>query len=205
VRAPRAQFAPYRLRVIVGALVLGTLSWPALAGDGSGRFAVKGAGTLPCKVLTAEREKKSNGYFLIGGWLEGYLSAHNRYVDDTFDITAFESTELLLAVLGDHCAKHPEDRLYPVVNALVAKLADDRLRSTSERVKVADGTRTTILYQATIRRIQETLAARQLYQGEADGTYSEATKAALAAFQKEIIFEATGFPDQATLWRLLRK
>lgn len=182
-----------------------THALPVRAEDPNGRFAVKGAGTLPCKVLTAEREKKSNGYFLIGGWLEGYLSAHNRYVDDTFDITSFESTELLLAVIGDHCAKHPEDRLYPVVNAMIAKLADDRLRATSERVQVSDGTRTTMLYQATIRRIQETLAARQLYQGEADGTFSDATKTALAEFQKGINFEATGFPDQATLWRLLRK
>jgi len=194
-----------RCGVVAGCLVLVTHALPVRAEDPNGRFAVKGAGTLPCKVLTAEREKKSNGYFLIGGWLEGYLSAHNRYVDDTFDITSFESTELLLAVIGDHCAKHPEDRLYPVVNAMIAKLADDRLRATSERVQVSDGTRTTMLYQATIRRIQETLAARQLYQGEADGTFSDATKTALAEFQKGINFEATGFPDQATLWRLLRK
>lgn len=177
----------------------------AHAEDSSGKFAVKGAGTLPCKVLTAEREKKSNGYFLIGGWVEGYLSAHNRYVDDTFDITSFESTELLLAVIGDHCAKHPEDRLYPVVNALVQKLADDRLKTTSERIRIGEGTRATLLYQSTIRRIQEALTARQFYQGEADGVFSEATKTALAAFQKDIQFEPTGFPDQATLWRLLRK
>ena len=187
-----------------GAVLFGTVAL-SHAEDANGRFAVKGAGTLPCKVLTAEREKKSNGYFLIGGWVEGYLSAHNRYVDDTFDITSFESTELLLAVIGDHCAKHPEDRLYPVVNAMIAKLAEERLRTTSERIQVSDGTRTTMLYQATIRRIQEALAAKQLYQGDADGTFSDATKTALAAFQKGINFEATGFPDQATLWRLLRK
>jgi hypothetical protein len=186
------------------AIVLG-LAQSAVAEDSSGRFAVKGAGTLPCKVFTAEREKKSNGYFLIGGWLEGYLSAHNRYVDDTFDITSFESTELLLAVIGDHCVKHPEDRLYPVVNAMVTKLAEDRLRTSSERVRVVDGPRATVLYEATLRRIQEALAARKLYEGEADGTFSETTKSALAAFQKEIQVEATGFPDQATLWRLLRK
>lgn len=205
MRRTRPGFAHFRRCVLAGCIAWAVHAGPALAEDAAGKFAVKGAGTLPCKVLTAEREKKSNGYFLIGGWLEGYLSAHNRYVDDTFDIASFESTELLLAVIADHCAKHPEDRLYPVVNALVQKLVDDRLKSTSERIKIGDATRATMLYQSTIRRIQEALAARQFYQGAADGNFSEETKAALAAFQKDIQFEPTGFPDQATLWRLLRK
>ncbi|MCB1870038.1 MAG: peptidoglycan-binding protein, partial [Gammaproteobacteria bacterium] len=51
----------------------------AQAADANGEFVVKGAGLLPCNVYTAEREKRSNIYYLIGGWLEGFLSAHNKY------------------------------------------------------------------------------------------------------------------------------
>lgn len=200
----RSRRVAARCRAFGLALLVAT-ACAARADDAAGNFAVKGAGVLPCKVFTAERDKKSNVYFLIGGWLEGYLSAHNRYVADTFDVTSFETTDMLLAIIGDHCAKHPDDRLYPVVNAIVTKLGEDRLRSASERVQVTDGKRTAVLYQATIRRIQETLAARRFYQGEADGVFSEATKTALAAFQTEIKFEPTGFPDQITLWRLLRR
>ena len=47
--------------------------------DDSGQFAMKGAGFLPCKVFVLEREKRSKIYYMIGGWIEGYLSAYNKY------------------------------------------------------------------------------------------------------------------------------
>ena len=40
--------------------------------------------------------------------------------------------------------------------------------------------------------------------GAVDGRFTDATRSALIAFQSGLDFETTGFPDQTTLWRLLR-
>ncbi|MCP5407461.1 MAG: peptidoglycan-binding protein [Chromatiaceae bacterium] len=177
----------------------------AQAADANGEFVVKGAGLLPCNVYTAEREKRSNIYYLIGGWLEGFLSAHNKYAADTYDVVSFEGLELLLAIIDNHCRANPQDRLFPVVNTIVAKLNEDRIRSKSAGIELAEGERKTVLYRETIQRIQEKLKQLGLFHAEIDGMFNDATRSAVIAFQTDIGFETTGFPDQATLWRLFRR
>jgi Putative peptidoglycan binding domain len=177
----------------------------AFAADDRGSFAMKGAGFLTCKKFVAEREKKSNIYYMIGGWLDGYITAYNKYVDDTYDITSFESLELLLRLMQNHCQSNPNDRLYPVINSIVETLNPARLQRGSPRVEIRVSDRKTVLYRETIRRIQTELTRRGLYKGALDGRFTDATRSALIAFQSDINFTTTGFPDQATLWRLLRK
>jgi hypothetical protein len=185
-----------------------SLALPAAAvsaADTQGNFAMKGAGFLPCQVFVTERQSKSNVYYMIGGWLEGFISAHNKYADDTYDITSFESLELLLWVIDNHCKSNPEDRLYSVINSIMIQLSSDKLHKRSPKVDIKTGQRSTALYEETIRRVQARLAELKLYKGEADGRYTEATKSALMAFQSDNDLEMTGFPDQTTLWRLLRQ
>lgn len=177
----------------------------ASAADSDDRFAMKGAGFLPCQVYLQARADQSKLYYMVGGWVEGYLSAHNRYAEDTFDIASFESAELLLSVIGKNCAATPDRRLHAVVAAVIAALQPDRLRESSPRVRIAEGERTTVLHRETIRRMQAALARLGLYRGEADGRFSDPTRSALMAFQSDLDFETTGFPDQATLWKLFRR
>ena len=177
----------------------------ALAADGNARFAMKGAGFLPCQVFSTARAEKSNLYYMIGGWVEGYISAHNRYAKDTYDILSFESLELMLNAVENHCQSNPKDRLHGVVNALLIGLTPDRLRQDSPRIRIADGERKTELRRETIQRVQSKLHARGLYKGAIDGRFTEDTKTALIAFQSDLDFETTGFPDQTTLWRLFRQ
>ncbi len=198
---PRARRPP--LLLLAGALLLHAAALPAA--DDAGRFAMKGAGFLPCSVFTAEREKRSNVYYLIGGWVEGYIAAHNRYVPDTYDVLSFESLELLLTVMQSHCASNPDDRLHAVLAAMLARLAPDRLRKETTRVQITDDERTANLYRETIRRMQAELARRGLYHDAVDGRFTDATRSALIAFQHDSDLDATGFPDQTTLWRLLRR
>ena len=202
-RKPAAQVKPV-LRSVLFSLLTACAAG-SLAADGNGKFAMKGAGFLPCKVLSTEREKRSDVYFLIAGWVEGFVTAYNRSAADTFDITSFESTELLLSVMHNHCKDHPADPLYPVLNSMLAQLHPGRLVKESERIEVSAGERRTLLYLETIRRMQAELQRRGLYKGDVDGRYSEATSAALKAFQSDAALDNTGFPDQTTLWRLLRK
>ncbi|MCB1683935.1 MAG: peptidoglycan-binding domain-containing protein [Pseudomonadales bacterium] len=177
---------------------------PAQASDRNGEFALKGAGFLPCQVFVLEREKQSTIYYMIGGWLEGFLSAHNQYMDQTYDVTSFETLELLLGVILNHCQSNPNDRLYTVFNSILLKLQPDRIVLDSPKVEIAEGDRKTQLYRETIRRMQEKLAARGLFKEAADGRFTDATRSAIIAFQSDIEFETTGFPDQTTLWRLFR-
>ena len=134
----------------------------AYAADDGGNFAMKGAGFLPCQVYVNEREKKSNIYYMIGGWLEGFVTAHNKYVDDTYDIASFESLELMLLVMDNHCKSNPDDRLYSVINSIIVKLEPDRLRHSSRKVEIEQGERKTALDRETIRRIQAELRIQEI-------------------------------------------
>ena len=191
------------LRLLPYLLLLHTTG--AFAADDGGKFAMKGAGFLPCKIYVSERQKKSDIYYMIGGWLEGYLSAYNKYNENTYDLTSFETLELLLLVMENHCTSNPGDRLYSVINSLIIKLYPDRLQRDSPKVVIEEGERKTILYRETIRRMQGELTRLGLFKGEVDGRFTDATRSALIAFQSDLDFETTGFPDQTTLWRLLRK
>ena len=177
----------------------------AFSADSDNKFAMKGAGFLPCQIYVTARESKSNVYYMVGGWLEGYISAHNRLSDDTFDIMSFESLELLLSVIDVHCRSNPEDLLYGVVDSLITEIGPDKLQQSSTKVQIVEGERKTALYRETIRRMQVKLTELGLFKDEADGRFNDATRSALIAFQSDLEFETTGFPDQTTLWRLLRK
>ena len=191
------------LRWALCALLLYAAGAPAA--DQDNQFAMKGAGLVPCSFYVSEREKRSNIYYMIGGWIEGYLSAHNRYTDATYDILSFESLEMLLLIIDNHCKANPDDRLYPVLSAMVAKLHPNRVTQESPRLEISEGERKTVLYRETIERMQRKLTELGLYKDTIDGRFTDATKAALIAFQSDIGFETTGFPDQSTLWRLLRQ
>lgn len=177
---------------------------PSQAADSQQRFAMKGAGMVPCQLFVAEREKGSDAYYLMGGWVEGYLSAYNQMTPGVYDVLSFESTELLLKVIDGHCRSHPQDPLYGVVSAMLTELTPGALTEESTRVDIREGDRRVILYRTTIGRIQSALVELGLYHGVVDGRFTDETRAALIAFQSDIGFETSGFPDQATLWKLLR-
>lgn len=176
----------------------------ALAADGNGTFSIEGAGALTCRSFLNERDLKSNLYYMIGGWLDGYVTSYNEHVADTYDITTFESAELLSDVIYNHCKDHLDDRLYSVVNSICVKLAPDRLKSKSPAVAIRVGERQGTLYEDVVQRLQRELERRGLL-AKASGTFDDQTIDAVKRFQASIKFDPTGYPDQATLWRLLRK
>jgi peptidoglycan hydrolase-like protein with peptidoglycan-binding domain len=59
------------------------------------------------------------------------------------------------------------------------------------------------LYEEVLRRVQQKLASAGFYRGPIDGTYDAKTRKAMQAYQTSVNLQPTGFPDQATLWRLL--
>jgi len=175
------------------------------AADSANRYSIRGAGLLTCKNYVIEREKKSDAYFMIGGWIDGIITGINQYAANTYDVTSFESTELLALIIQRHCEKNPEDRLYSVINTIFSSLHEDRIKHGSALVAVKVDDKQTHLYRELIRRIQQALTKRKLYAGKANGQFTPALEKAIKSFQQRKKMKPTGFPDQSTLWRLLRR
>ena len=184
-------------------LALSTVSPALWAADDQGDFSIRGAGLVDCKAYVKERAEKSPAYLMMGGWIDGYLTATNQYRQQTYDIAPYQTTELLTRIIDNHCQQNPDDRLFSVVNTIVAKLLPNRIIEGQKRVQISVGDRTTTLYPDTIRKLQSRLIEAGLMKGSTTGEYDPATKAAVQAYQESIDFTPTGFPDQATLWRLL--
>ena len=187
------------------AAICSLLAQSAHAADSAGKFSIRGAGLLSCKAYLEERAARSDLYFLIGGWLDGYITARNQFQPSTYDVTTFESSELLLLIMENHCKGHPQDGLFAVVNSLLGKIHAERLQQGAPFVNIRVGTRRTSLYEPTVARIQKALEAKGLLSDPATGEFDEPTRKALAAFQSSIGYESSGFPDQATLWKLLSR
>lgn len=165
-------------------------------------FSVRGAGLLDCAAFTDVRAHNEEAYAMVGGWIDGYLTAVNRYESDTYDITSFESTELIVKILANHCADNPEHRLFPVLSSVVERLRDSRIRAPAAIVGVRQGAQQATLYQPTLVRVQERLIDSGYLSGGASGEFDDATRQALMAYQQSLAYNPTGFPDQGTLWHL---
>lgn len=186
----------------VTALLWGAVAWGA---DQHGLFSIRGAGLLTCQTFVAERDKASDAYLMMGGWLDGYITGINELSDDTFDITPYQSTELVSLLAYRHCRENGDDLFFAVVNGLLAKLYDQRLVSSSGHADVQVGNRQVRLYASVIRDIQRALANKGLYAGAVDGAWNFETTSALSSFQDSVGLEGSGFPDQTTLWHLLQE
>lgn len=190
------------LVALAGALTL--VSGPGRATDAQGKFAVKGAGAVPCSAFVEARTRRL--YVRLAtfeGWLYGYLTGYDRLVRDTFDVAPWQSTPLLMGALQAYCSKHPRERFEIAVAGLVNTLRPERIRKQSEIVRVKEGARTLTLYREVVVRVQKALAQSKIYAGKADGKFGDETKRAIAAFQKREKLPATGLPDQRTLLALL--
>ncbi len=183
-------------------MVLAALAQTAGAADPYGQYGVRGAALVPCSIYERERAAESDAYRMIASWMDGYITAINQHVDDTYDVASFESTELLAAVVSEHCKNNPDAAVFAVVKSLVEQFGDNRLRRSSKKVEVAVDEYRVMLYEEVLERIQQKLTGAGHYQGEIDGIYDAETQAAMQAFQKSMELEPTGFPDQLTLYRL---
>ncbi len=176
---------------------------PVAAASAAGEFAIRGVGGADCSRFVAAAEKDRAMVAAFRSWLEGYITAVNRYRADTFDVAPWEKTSLLLTLVFAHCQNNPDQPLYAVAHELVVLLGTQRLRRRSEIVALEGSEPPRRIYREVLRQAQQALIARGLLQGKADGLYGPKTRAAFEAFQKQAGLKVTGVPDQETLYRLL--
>lgn len=188
---------------MTGALLL-AIGWnvPAGAADGKGDFAVDGGGAQTCAAFNSARAKRNNDYAIYAGWVDGYVTGANQYTKDTYDMTPWQTSELLLTAIGRYCEKNPQHSFINAVNGMLAALKPERLQQKSELMVIQSEGQGTVAYKAVVEQIQRKLTDKKLYSGKIDGLYSPPLRDALKAFQSKANLEKTGLPDQATLYKL---
>jgi len=178
-------------------------SLSAYTADNGGKYAIRGAGLIDCQTFLKEQEKQSSAYLMIGGWIDGYITGASQYASETYDATSFESTELFVEIVKNHCRKNSRDRLFSVVNSIIAQRWESRIKKQTPLVGVKLGENSVQIYRETIVRMQERLAEKGFFKLPVTGQFDAETISALASFQKTLKgYKDTGFPDQATLWAL---
>jgi Putative peptidoglycan binding domain len=195
-------------RLVAAAVLAAALSSPtgspASADNGSQQFAVEGSGRINCATFTAARaDKGSAEYQRLIGFVEGYLSAANRYEPNTFDLSPWHNAAAFDLILDKHCSANPQDTIVTVVQKMVGALRPVRVAEFSPLVEVGAGENRAFVYQTILKRAQAALTARGLYRGAEDGAFSPQMRDALLAFQRSANLYETGVPDPATLWTLL--
>lgn len=185
-------------------LVWASASQVVLAADPSGRFATKGVGLQTCRQFVNAQASRSRDLIRFRSWIEGYLTAVNRYEPQTYDSTPWGTTGVFSAIFEGHCRNNPNERFVDAVQRLVITLKPDRLVTRSPLLTLRAGGRDTQIYQEVLRRVQVKLAERGLYRDRADGLFGPKTQAAIATFQISEGLGGTGLPDPLTVWKLIR-
>lgn len=189
----------------LGLALVCTLPAGARAASETGQFAIKGLGVQTCAQFTQDYQARAQGAFIFAGWINGYISAINRNQPGMFDAAPWQSVDVLFALINNHCATRPDERLFAVVHAMLEFFKDQSLSEFSPTVEAGADERKVTLYKEVLRRAQERLVEVGVYAGTPDGLFGPKTKAAFEAFQERRNLPRTGLPDQQTLVNLFRR
>ena len=169
----------------------------------AGEFAVDGAGRASCTAFVDAKTRKLPAFDQFMSYVEGFLTAANRYETDTFDLTPWHTPGALALILEKYCKDNASDNLGVALVRLTNAIRPLRLTDTSAMMEVVDGANRAVLYVSVMKNAQAELGRKGLFRGQADGKFSPETKTALLAFQKQAKLPPSGVPDPATLWFLL--
>jgi hypothetical protein len=186
--------------------VLLTLAAPATAADKNGRFAIKGAGLANCAQYVKQRDAKSTDFFVYAGWIDGYVTAMNRFREQTYDLAPWQTSEILAGMVGGYCAKNPDANFAHVVDQLSVNLAAKRLKVRSEMIQVVYKDQQVLIYEDVLKTMKNRLAAKgYLKPSQTDGGFNDTLAEAVIRFQRDNKLEASGLPNYLTLYRLFQE
>ncbi|MGE0151570.1 MAG: peptidoglycan-binding protein [Reyranellaceae bacterium] len=188
--------------LLVAAVVLGGAG-PALAVDAKGSYSVRGIGSQSCETAVASAEKDANAAASLASWMLGYLSAANRYEQETFDLVPVTDARAMASVLVALCRKAPKSPVENVLVEMLRAMARARLRADSPLVETKSGNAAATVRQEVLLSMQQRLNQRGLLKAKADGTYGPQTEAAFKEYQKAEKLPVTGVADAATVLRML--
>jgi hypothetical protein len=182
-------------------LCFGPLERPAIAALEDGMSAVRGVGMLRCEQYITLIEEESPAIEMVAGWIDGFTTGLNATTPGVFDHLPWQRTDLVMQLLANHCSANEDDILANAVNLFIRATVATRLTDVSEliRIPLPEGDGAIEIYQATLSRVQSTLAELGHYDSTVDGLYGPGTATAIRAFQAQQGLPETGLPDQRTL------
>lgn len=176
---------------------------PSLAATADGHFAAKGAGRARCADFVDAKAGNTPEHLEFVSFIEGYITAANRYEAETFDIAPWHTTGIISVIVDNYCRTNRDESIATLANKIAAALKPLRLSAESRMVEFGEGAQRIWVYEEVVRRAQIELKRRGLFAGEANGRPGPETAAAMQKFQTTRQLPATGIPDAATLWFLL--
>jgi hypothetical protein len=117
-------------------LISGGLS-TTLALDSNGRYYALGIGSRPCGDYIKFREKRLENLtpeqyeiadVIVEHWVAGFLTAHNLYVMDTYDVVGTVTMDQLEERIEKYCRANPNSRVAEAMAAIAQELHTSRIR-----------------------------------------------------------------------------
>ena len=177
---------------------------PVYSADSDGAYAIEGAGIASCTHFLESAKKQDNSYFIFGGWIEGYFSASNQHTSNTFDLSPWQSTPLLLKITESICTQKPDLKFHQVISSIAMDMTNQRLDHGGKFIPISEGSTNYVFQEEVIVRMKQVLKDKGLYDGNIDGEYDDPTKKAIKQFQKVAGQPETGLPEQGTLYELFK-
>ncbi|MEP4195016.1 MAG: peptidoglycan-binding domain-containing protein [Aliishimia sp.] len=180
-------------------MLINVLPVTSFAADKGGSYALEGPGRVSCRAF-AEIDASSDQMKLLAAWTLGYLSAHNRILSDTYDLTPWQNIESVLGLTRQYCLSNGEATYEESLQELMRFLAPDRLQAAEPIVQIGSGPLQAVVYGSTIKEVRQILER----EGYALPKNDEALATTLQKFQRNNALPETGILDQATLLVLFR-
>lgn len=153
----------------------------------------------PCSEFVAAQAGDKELVIAFAGWTGGFLTGINVFRDQTFDITPFQATELILSKMAKYGEAHPDEVYVSALGKLVAMLMAGRLQTASPLVRVTSGSSAVFIYADVLEDVRAKLLAAGGTPPAEKGSFSPAFAQALAAHQTANGLAVTGLPDLATM------
>jgi hypothetical protein len=108
-----------------------------LAMDTNGRYLALGVGSRSCADYVKYSEKKLANFTdeqyeiadkIIEHWVAGFMTAHNFYVTDTYDVVGTITIDELQDRIEKYCRANPNNRVAEAMVAIVQQLHANRIR-----------------------------------------------------------------------------
>ena len=183
-------------------VALFTYSSYSSSADSNGQFALKGAARESFERYVQARTSKSQDYLIYVGWIEGFITGFNQFQRKNFDITPWQTTELMSGLLENHCKKAPKDGFFFAVSKMLKVVYSLRLQEESRLSQVTSGDYSLFLYEKIIFDMKSKLKAKNYLQGKVNSSFDEKTRQAIQQYQKDNKIKETGMPTTETLYHL---
>lgn len=176
---------------------------PVWGSDEDGNYAIRGVGATSCEQFLERVQQDAATARLYASWQAGYLTAANRHLDETFDISPMMASTAVLNMLGNVCRDNPDIRVETALARLTGLFYPARVEASSPPVTITSGDETVNVRQSVVQRMQVALQDRGYADVETSGRFDESTRDALRDFQANEQIRVTGAPDADTLVRLI--